>query len=217
MARALMLLVVDVGNTNIGFGVFEGTPGCGFWSIAMTQSPLPPMMCLEKPNTKPRWRTAAYRHGGAASREPRDAEISACCTRPASREDAAPCLPWPRPLPRRRRRRPTRAANLRAPCSIASSVSTSQPSSRPCVKSAARDYRATWKRSSGGICVAGSWRTAFCASCVRSAARKSSSRTRASSGGHPMAFFELRQVVLESCASAWTELRGADDHPADPG
>ena len=78
-------------------------------------SPLPPRMCLEKPNTKPRRRTAAYCDGGAASREPRDAEIAALGARPASREDAAPCLPWPRPLPRRRRRRPARAANLRAP------------------------------------------------------------------------------------------------------
>ncbi len=68
-------------------------------------------------------------------------------------------------------------------------------SSGPCMKSAANRSLATSKRSFAGICVAGSWRTAFCASCARSAVRKSLSRSRANAAER------ARRARLGGCAT----------------
>lgn len=92
----------------------------------------------------------------------------------------------------------TRAANRRTPCSIASCVSTSRRSSRPCATSAANPYRAMWRRSFASRCVAGSWRTDFCASCAQHAAQQTRPRLvagRRLRGGHVGSAYSARRAA----------------------
>jgi hypothetical protein len=54
--------------------------------------------CALAQSSAARWRTAAFRHDGAASHESRAAEIAAFCARLASREDAKLVVPCDQPL-----------------------------------------------------------------------------------------------------------------------